>query len=82
MAKIITTLEMVGEYWREFHPNHCPVKLRDGDGKSVGACWYYLRDGRCETHGSIYEPKEEAQEHGKKHFIVRFLSWLQRKGTR
>jgi len=48
-------LEMVGEAWRKQNPHHCPVKLRDGDGKSVGACWYYLRDGICPTHGKIYE---------------------------
>jgi hypothetical protein len=47
--------EVVSETWRTANPRHCPVVLRDGDGKSVGACWHYLRDGACPSHGQIYE---------------------------
>ena len=36
------------------YPRHCPVKLRDGDGKSVGPCWYYMSDGKtCPAHGMV-----------------------------
>jgi hypothetical protein len=46
--------DVVGEVWRKQWPNHCPVRLTDGDGHSVGACWHYLRDGQCPVHGQIY----------------------------
>lgn len=49
-----TTLEVVGEPWRKINSKHCPVKLRTGDGVSVGACWHYLINGVCPAHGRIY----------------------------
>lgn len=52
---LVVRREVVSEIWRKQNPRHCPVVLRDGDGKSVGACWYYLRDGVCPAHGQIYE---------------------------
>lgn len=36
------------------NPHNCPVRLFDGDGNSVGPCWYYLKDGKtCQTHGVV-----------------------------
>lgn len=36
------------------YPKHCPVKLRAGDGVSVGPCWHYLIDGQtCPVHGVV-----------------------------
>jgi len=52
-------MEFVGELWRKQNPNHCPVRLRDGDGKSVGACNYYLREGVCPQHGRIHNKAED-----------------------
>lgn len=54
-AQLVTLREVVSETWRTANPRHCPVVLRDGDNKSVGACWYYLHDGACPAHGKIYE---------------------------
>jgi len=53
---LVVLREVVSETWRKANPRHCPVVIRDGDGKSVGACWHYLRDGACPSHGQIYEP--------------------------
>lgn len=47
--------EVLSEIWRKANPRHCPVVLRDGEGKSVGACLHYLREGVCPTHGKIYD---------------------------
>ena len=55
LQRLVVLREVVSETWRKANPRHCPVVLRDGDGKSVGACWYYLRDGVCPSHGQIYE---------------------------
>jgi ferredoxin-thioredoxin reductase catalytic subunit len=55
VQRVVTTSEVVSETWRTSNPRNCPVVLRDGDGKSVGACWCYLRDGACPCHGQIYE---------------------------
>lgn len=55
MKKLITTEEVSGQAWRDFSPNNCPIILKDGDGKSAGACWHYLHDGKCPSHGQIYE---------------------------
>ena len=54
LAPAAKTLEIFSEQWRKMQPHHCPVVLRTGDGKSVGACWHYLRDGVCPDHGQIY----------------------------
>lgn len=54
-------MELVGELWRKQNPNNCPVLLRDGDGKSVGACWYYLKDGVCPQHGRIGNKVEDKE---------------------
>lgn len=56
---LCTTLEVVGESWRKTNSKHCPVKLRTGDGVSVGACWHYLIGGVCPAHGRIYEHNKE-----------------------
>ena len=55
---LVVRQEVVSEIWRKQNPRHCPVVLRDGDGKSAGACWYYLRDGVYPVHGQIYECNE------------------------
>jgi len=55
IRQLVTTHEVVGETWRSLHPRHCPVRLRDGDGKSVGACHHYLHDNTCPDHGIIYQ---------------------------
>ncbi len=55
MHRLIALSDVVSEKWRAMNPRHCPVVLRDGDGKSVGACWHYLIDGECPAHGKIYE---------------------------
>jgi len=47
-------MDVVCPIWRKLNPNHCPIVLRDGDGKSAGACNYYLKDGICPQHGRIY----------------------------
>jgi hypothetical protein len=47
-------VDVVGEKWRILNPNHCPIVLRDGDGKSAGACYYHLNNGICPQHGKIY----------------------------
>lgn len=42
------------EWFEKEFPRNCPVRLRDGDGKSVGPCWYYLSDGKtCPQHGVV-----------------------------
>ncbi len=56
LDSLVVLGEVVSETWRTANPRHCPVVLRDGDGKSVGACWHYLRDGVCPSHGQIYQP--------------------------
>lgn len=63
LQRLVVLREVVSETWRKANPRHCPVVLRDGDGKSAGACWHYLRDGVCPSHGQIYEhnAKDEAQ---------------------
>ncbi len=34
--------------------HNCPVRLRAGDGCSVGPCWHYLKDGKtCPVHGVV-----------------------------
>lgn len=52
---LYTKREVCGSEWRKENPRHCPVVLRDGEDKSVGACWHYLRSGFCPVHGQIYE---------------------------
>lgn len=59
MNNIFTKQEIVSKIWCDNHPNHCPILLRDGDNKSVGACWYYLHKGICPSHGKIYFDKEK-----------------------
>ena len=59
MGRLVTTMEVLSEKWRSDNPHHCPVVLRDGDGKSVGACWHYLKNGACPTHGTIYLDSEK-----------------------
>ena len=58
VQRVVVRREIVSETWRTANPRHCPVLLRDGNGKSVGACWHYLRDGACPSHGQIYEPNK------------------------
>jgi hypothetical protein len=55
VPRVVVQREVVSETWRASNPRNCPVVLRDGDGKSVGACWHFLRDGACPAHGQIYE---------------------------
>jgi hypothetical protein len=55
VLRVVVRREVVSETWRASNPRNCPVVLRDGDGKSVGACWHFLRDGACPAHGQIYE---------------------------
>lgn len=43
--------------FEKMNPHHCPVRLRAGDGVSVGPCWYYLKDGVCPVHGLVKEAK-------------------------
>lgn len=57
LPRLVVRLEVVSDTWREANPRHCPVVLRDGDGRSVGACWHYLGPdgaGDCPSHGQIY----------------------------
>ena len=65
MSNLITKLEVVGKKWIEMHSHNCPVLLRDGDNKSVGACWYYLKNGVCPSHGVIYESEINIHENTK-----------------
>ena len=40
----------------KLNPNNCAVIERTGDGKSVGTCWFYLKDGTtCPRHGKVKE---------------------------
>ena len=60
--------------WRVSNPNHCPKRLRDGDGHSVGACHYYLRNGICPQHGLIYANRQEKS----KCFLRVFFSYFRK----
>ena len=51
--------ELMSEIWQINHPRNCPVKLRDGDGKSVGTCWHFLRNERCPVHGKIVREEKK-----------------------
>lgn len=51
---LIDERKVAGIKWRKFSPRNCPVIERDGDGKSVGTCWFYLDKGVCPRHGRIY----------------------------
>jgi hypothetical protein len=44
--------------------NNCPILERDGDGKSVGRCWYYLEDGKCPRHGDVKEASNKYAKTG------------------
>lgn len=60
--RLVGRLEVMSETWRKQNPRHCPVVLRDGDGRSVGACWHYLGpDGTsdCPSHGRIYSRNDQ-----------------------
>jgi hypothetical protein len=61
VQRVVVLREVVSETWRTANPRNCPVVLRDGDGKSVGACWHYLRSGACPSHGQIYEHNASGQ---------------------
>ncbi len=44
----------------------CPINEQTGDGKIVGRCWFFLKDGKtCPRHGDVsiavrrYEDKKE-----------------------
>jgi hypothetical protein len=38
----------------KLHPRNCAVIERTGDGVSVGACMFYLKDGKtCPRHGQV-----------------------------
>jgi hypothetical protein len=54
MKTIVTKHDVLDEKWRTMNPRHCPVRLIAGDGVSVGACWHYLVEGVCPSHGRIY----------------------------
>ena len=54
---LVTKDEVMRGQWRHMNPRNCPVIERTGDGDSVGACWFYLKDGVCPRHGRIYGNK-------------------------
>lgn len=44
------------EGFARLHPDNCAVKERTGDGVPVGACQFYLPDGKtCPRHGKVKE---------------------------
>lgn len=44
------------EGFARLHPHNCAVKERTGDGVPVGACQFYLPDGKtCPRHGKVKE---------------------------
>jgi len=49
-------------------PNNCAIIEEDGDGNSVGACWFYIDevDG-CPRHGFVSNPSRQK--------IVEKTSW-------
>ena len=55
IRRLVTNREVVSKEWRLNWPSHCPVRLRDGDGINVGACYHYLHNGVCPDHGQIYQ---------------------------
>jgi hypothetical protein len=73
MNKPVTNLEVVLQEWREQWPINCPVKLKDGNGRSVGACWHGLKNGVCPSHGKIYESKVEEMDFAKNKFFAKLI---------
>lgn len=59
MKTLVSKREVMSKEWRIIFPKNCPVVLRDGENKRVGACWYYLWGGECLSHGKIYENEKE-----------------------
>jgi len=55
IRRLVTNREVLSKTWRLDYPDHCPVRLRDGDGINVGACHHYLHNGICPDHGQIYQ---------------------------
>lgn len=53
----------VNKPFRKSWPNNCPLIDVDGDGREVGTCWYYMKDGKtCPRHGDITPYLEGQQE--------------------
>lgn len=75
--KLVTQREIASERWRKNNLRYCPVVLRDGDGKSAGACWHYLRGGVCPDHGRIYEEKSKEDDMSK----TKCYEWIRYDGT-
>lgn len=48
-----SSLKFVGPKSQAAFPNNCPVSERDGDGRPVGRCWFYMKDGVCPRHGAV-----------------------------
>ena len=43
----------INESFGKLHPDNCPVIEKTADGKEVGTCTFYLKDGICPRHGEI-----------------------------
>lgn len=37
---------------------NCNVMEYTGDGRPVGRCWFYLKDGICPRHGDVVGGKK------------------------
>jgi hypothetical protein len=75
IRRLVTNREVMSKTWRSNHPNHCPVRLRTGDGINVGACYHYLNSnpdqlGVCPDHGQIYQATfKKAEKKSKKRYL-------------
>lgn len=56
----------INQIYSKLSPNNCAVRLFDGEGKPVGPCAHYLKDGRCPTHGEVFADYPYAKIEGLK----------------
>lgn len=48
-----------------FMPDNCAIRERTGDGRSVGRCWFHVKDGKCPRHGDVTAVQAHFAETGK-----------------
>ncbi len=83
MPEYKPTLE-INKIYSKLSPNNCAVRLFAGDGKPVGPCAHFIKDGVCPTHGRVfsdyqYEKQEEiVRGHWLKDWVYRHVNYEKR----
>lgn len=67
----------INQNFQALSPNNCAIILIDGDGKSVGPCCYFIKNGVCPSHGQIFE--DYNYEPVRKKFFRKIFDFLKNK---